>query len=152
MGQQLAQQQRMMARKRPSNASRSVGSLAGRRPLASSASTAGSWVPETSASSIARPEAPSTSLATVPSSGPGVLQDLGQPLGLTGPLAGQRRAVAGQNAQLPDRLGRHEPGSDQAVRNQLTDPHRVGHIGLGPGHGAQGAAFSSQHWKSSSSR
>ena len=69
---------------------------------------------------------------------PGVLQDLGQPLGLTGPLAGQRRAVAGQIAQLPDRLGRHEPGSDQAVRNQLTDPHRVGHIGLGPGHGAQG--------------
>ena len=67
MGQQLAQQQRMMAWKRPSNASRSAGSLARRRPLASSASTAGSWVPETSASSIARPEAPSTSLATVPS-------------------------------------------------------------------------------------
>ena len=31
----------------------------------------------------------------------------------------------------------HQPGSDQAVGDQLADRHRGGHIGLGAGHGAQ---------------
>ena len=68
---------------------------------------------------------------------PGVLQDLLQPLGFPGSLLDQRLAVAGQIAQLPDRLGSHERGSDQAVLDQLADPHRVGHVGLAPGHVAQ---------------
>jgi hypothetical protein len=45
-------------------ASRSAGSLERRRPRANSASTSGSVVPLTSASSIALPEAPSTLVAT----------------------------------------------------------------------------------------
>jgi hypothetical protein len=52
------------ASKRPSSASRSAGSFLRSLPLASSASTTGSVVPRQSASSIARPEAPSISLAT----------------------------------------------------------------------------------------
>ena len=52
------------ASKRPSSASRSAGSFWRSLPLASSASTAGSVVPATSASSIARPEAPRMSVAT----------------------------------------------------------------------------------------
>ena len=39
-------------------------------------------MPATSASSIARPETPSGSLATLASSGPGILQHLVQPLSL----------------------------------------------------------------------
>jgi hypothetical protein len=54
-------------RNRPANASRNAGSLVRSRPLANAASTAGSWVPATRASSIARPEAPMTSVATLES-------------------------------------------------------------------------------------
>ena len=50
--------------KRPSSASRSAGSLRRSVALASLARSSGSWVPETSASSIARPETPSTLEAT----------------------------------------------------------------------------------------
>ena len=50
--------------KRPSNASLSAGSFWRSLPLARSASTAGSVVPVTSASSIARPEVPRMSEAT----------------------------------------------------------------------------------------
>jgi hypothetical protein len=114
---------------RPSRASRNAGSLLRRLPRARSARTSGSVVPPTSASSIARPETPSTSEATQPSSGPGILQHLVQPLGLAGALIDQCLAVAGQLPQLPDRAGRHEARADQTMPDQLGDPGRVGHIG-----------------------
>jgi hypothetical protein len=119
---------------RPSRASRNAGSLLRRLPRARSARTSGSVVPPTSASSIARPETPSTSEATQPSSGPGILQHLVQPLGLAGALIDQCLAVAGQLPQLPDRAGRHEARADQTMPDQLGDPGRVGHIGLAAGH------------------
>jgi hypothetical protein len=75
-----------------------------------------------------------TSVATLDSSGPGVLQDLVQPLDLPAALLDLGLAVAGQLAQLPDRLGRHEAGADQAVLDQLGDPGGVGHIGLATRH------------------
>ena len=53
-------------------------------------------MPETRASSIARPDTPSGSLATLASSGPGILQHLVQPLSLPGALGQHRLAVAGQ--------------------------------------------------------
>lgn len=52
------------AEKLPSRASLSAGIFERRRPLASSAKTSGSVVPLMSASIIARPEAPSTRVAT----------------------------------------------------------------------------------------
>jgi hypothetical protein len=59
-----ADEQRVVATKPPSQRLAELGKLARSRPLASSASTWGSRSPATSASSIARPEAPSTSVAT----------------------------------------------------------------------------------------
>jgi hypothetical protein len=57
-----------------------------------------------------------------------------QPLRLPRTLLDQRLAVAGQVAQLPDRPGWHEARADQAVLDQLADPHRIGHIRLAAGH------------------
>src|SRR5712692_6502400 len=54
-------------RKRPASASLSAGSLRRRRPRASSASSSGSCVPATSASSISRTETPSVLEATLES-------------------------------------------------------------------------------------
>jgi len=68
---------------------------------------------------------------------PGVLQDLVQPLRLPGALLDLRLAVAGQVAQLADRLGRHERGAHQAVLDQLADPLRILDVGLAAGHVAQ---------------
>jgi hypothetical protein len=78
-----------------------------------------------------------TSVATLDSSGPGVLEDLVQPLDLPAALLDLGLAVAGQLAQLPDRAGRHEAGADQPVLDQLGDPGRIGHIGLAAGHMVQ---------------
>ena len=72
------------------------------------------------------------SVATLDSSGPGVLEHLVQPLGLTSALLDLGLAVAGQLAQLADRAGRHEAGADQAVLDQLGDPGRIGDVGLAP--------------------
>src|SRR5829696_9991593 len=119
-------------RNRPASASRSAGSLARSRPLANAASTSGSWVPATRAFSIARPETPMMSVATLDSLIPASSQDLVQPLDLPGAFLDLGLAVAGQLAQLPDRAGRHEAGPDQPVLDQLGDPGRVGHIGLPP--------------------
>jgi len=62
-------------------------------------------------------------------------------------------AIAGQLAQLLDRVGWHEAGADQPVLDQLGDPgRRIGHIRLRPGTFRGCVAFSSQHstWSSSS--
>src|SRR6266508_845627 len=109
-------------RNRPARAARSAGSLLRSRPLANAASTAGSWLPATSASSIARPETPMTSVATLDSSGPGVLQDLIQPLDLPAALLDLGLAVAGQVAQLPDQLVEHGLVRPSFVPPQPTDP------------------------------
>jgi hypothetical protein len=60
-------------------------------------------------------------------------------------------AVAGQLAQLADRLGRHKAWADQPVLDQLGDPGRIGDVGLAAGTLCRWAAFSSQHssWPSS---
>ena len=67
------------ASKRPSSASRSAGIFVRSLPLASSASTLGSVVPETSASSMSRPDLPRMSVATLVELDPGVLEDLLKP-------------------------------------------------------------------------
>ena len=45
--------------------------------------------------------------------------------------ADQIDAVAGQIPQPPDRLGRHETGSQHLPFGDLAQPHGVEHIGLG---------------------
>src|SRR5215217_4614315 len=119
-------------RNRPANASRSAGSLLRSRPLANAASTAGSCVPATRASSIARPETPSTSVATLDNLIPASCRTLTRPLDLPAALLDLGLGVAGQLAQLPDRAGRHKAGTDQTMLDQLGDPGRIGHIGLPP--------------------
>jgi len=79
-----------LASKRPCSASLSGGSFWRSLPLASSASTAGSVVPATSASSIARPEAPRMVGGDAVELDPGVLEDLVQPVGLPLTLADLR--------------------------------------------------------------
>jgi hypothetical protein len=79
--------------------------------------------------------------ATLDSFDAGVLQDLVQPLGLPGALLDLRLAVAGQVAQLTDRLGWHEAGAHQAVLDQLADPLGIGDVGLAAGHVAQVAGI-----------
>jgi hypothetical protein len=72
------------------------------------------------------------SVATLESSGPGVLQHLVQPLDLPTAFLDLGLAVAGKLAQLPDRAGRHEAGPDQAVLDQLGDPGGISHVGHPP--------------------
>jgi hypothetical protein len=83
---------------------------------------------------MARPETPRVSLATQASLIPASSSTLASRFRLAGALLDQRLAVAGQVAQLADRLGRHEARADQAVLDQLADPGRIGHIGLAAGH------------------
>ena len=122
------------ASKRPSSASLSAGIFARSLPLASSASTSGSVVPATSASSIARPETPRMSVATQSSLIPVSSSDLVQPVGLALALVDLRLAVAGQVPQRPDRLGRHEARPQQPRLQQLAQPGGVGDVGLAARH------------------
>jgi len=64
---------------------------------------------------------------------PGVFQFLLQPVGLPGAFSGQGGAVTGQIPQVPDRFGGHERGPQQPTLAHLTQPRRVGHIGLTAG-------------------
>jgi hypothetical protein len=59
---------------------------------------------------------------------PGVFQQLVQPLTLADPFADQLATVAGEVPQPPDRRGRDERGTDQAVLDQFGDPRRIGDI------------------------
>jgi hypothetical protein len=77
------------------------------------------------------------SVATLDSSGPGVLEDLVQPLDLPAAFLDLGLAIAGQLAQLPDRAERDEARADQPVLDQLGDPGGIGHIGLPPRHMVQ---------------
>ena len=133
-GQQVQPSSACGARKRPSSAWRSAGSFARSCPWRAAASASGSLFPAQSSASIARPEAPSTSVATLGELDVGVLQHLLDAVGHARPLPDERLAVAGQVAQLADRLGRHEAGPQQAVLEQLAIHWRVLDVGLAAGH------------------
>ena len=60
----------------------------------------------------------------------GVLQRLVQPIGLALALGDLRLAIAGQQPQRPDRLGRHEAALQQPGLGKLAQPRRVAHVGL----------------------
>ena len=90
-------------------------------------------VPATSASSIARPDLPSTSDGDAVELDAGVLEHLVQPVGLALTLADLRLAIARQIAQRADRLGRHEAGPQQPGLQQLAQPRGVRDVGLAAG-------------------
>ena len=60
----------------------------------------------------------------------GVLEELLQALDLPGPFPSDRRAGSGQVAELTDRRGWHERSADQTMRAELSQPLRVGDVGL----------------------
>jgi hypothetical protein len=64
----------------------------------------------------------------------GILQRLLDALDMTGRLAHQLLTGAQLRAHLLCRRFRYETGADQAVRQQLGEPLRVGHIGLAARH------------------
>ena len=88
----------------PVNASVNAGIFDRNRRLARSAIAAGSSRPSISACSIARPDTPMMSVATVESLMPGVFEDLLDALHLSGTVAGQRGAGTDQITQTPDRF------------------------------------------------
>ena len=64
----------------------------------------------------------------------GVFQGLVDALGVAGPLAHKLLAGPQQGPQLLRRSVRHEARADQAVRQQLSQPSRIVHVGLAPWH------------------
>jgi hypothetical protein len=62
----------------------------------------------------------------------GVLEELLQPLLFPGPLPDQAAPVAGQVAQLADRLGMHQARPAHAALDDLGQPDRIQPVGLGP--------------------
>jgi hypothetical protein len=109
--------------KRPTSASLSAGSLAGSRPLASSASSSGSCVPWHQSD---RGELDAS-----------VLQELVQQLHLARTLLDLGLAVASQVAQLADRARRHETRAHQPVLDRLADPLGVADVALAAWHVAR---------------
>jgi hypothetical protein len=103
------------------------------QPTAGSARTSGSWVPDSSASSIFRPETPSTSLATHASLMPASSSTLCSRLASCWRSLISDLPIPGQVTKLADRLGRHEAGSEQPALEQLAEPLRIEGVGLTPG-------------------
>ena len=64
----------------------------------------------------------------------GVLERFLQPLHVAGLFAHQLLAGAQQRAQVLRRRFGHEARADQAVRQQVGQPQRVGNVGLAAGH------------------
>ena len=64
----------------------------------------------------------------------GILEHLLDALDVRGPLAHELLAGARERPQLLHGHRRHEAGADQAVGQQIGQPHRVVDIGLAPGH------------------
>jgi hypothetical protein len=116
----------------PVRASTSAACLTRSRPLASSASALGSRCPATSASSMARPETPKMSVATVPSLIRASSSSLLQPLLVAGAVGGQVGTQPGVVPQPADLGRRDERGSQHAPLIQLAQPHRIQLVGLGP--------------------
>ena len=94
----------------------------------------GSLSPAASASRMARPLSPMMSESTEPSLRLAACSGLVDALDVTGLLADQLLAGAGQVAQRLHRRRRHEAGADQAVGQQVGQPHGVVHVGLAAGH------------------
>ena len=119
--------------KRPSSAARKAGSFARSLPFASSASAR---------DRLALAERLEHRLARCAEHvggdarelDVGVLEQLLQAVRLARALPHQRLAIAGQVAQLADRLGRHEARAQEPMLEQLAQPLRVLHVGLAPGH------------------
>ena len=84
--------------------------------------------------SIARPDTPKTSEATLASLMLAVFKELQQPVAFDRLALHEFTAVAQQLAQLPQRPRRREALGDQAMSNQIGDPFEILHIGLAPGH------------------
>ena len=118
----------------PRNACRSAGIFARSRPLASSASASGSSWPSIIARSMARPESPSTSVATLPSLMLASSSTFWMRLA-TDPRSATtcaRCRVRSRSSRIGCR--RHEAGLEQAVLEQLGDPLAVLHVGLAARH------------------
>lgn len=64
----------------------------------------------------------------------GVLEDLVDALHVRGALAHELLPCSGQVAQVLDARLRDEARADEAVGEQVRDPHRVVHVGLATGH------------------
>src|SRR5512132_1146711 len=120
------------ASKRPVNAATSAACLPRSRPLASPASTLGSRWPAMSASSMARPETPMMSVATLDSLIRASSSSLLQPLLVAGAVGGQVGPQPGVVPQPAGLGGRGERGPQHAPPVQLGQPHRIQLVGLGP--------------------
>src|SRR6266542_3745107 len=116
---------------RPVRACTSAACLAFIRPRARPASTLGSRWPEISASSIARPDLPMMSVATVDSL-IRAFQQLLEPLDVPGPVPGQVDPQPGVVAQLADLGWGNKAGPQHAPLGQLGQPDRIELVGLGP--------------------
>src|ERR671914_2142436 len=108
--------------KRPSNAAPSAGIFLRNWPRARSASTTGSVVPETSASSIARPDFAHHVGGHAVELDPGVLDDLVQAVQLALAVADLALAVAREVAQRAHRLRRHQAGQRARTRPRARQP------------------------------
>jgi hypothetical protein len=111
-------------------ASRNAGSLARSRPGPAPPAPAGHGCLPPAPPASPGPRRPAGHWPRWPARVPASSSTLRLPLDLPSALGQQRLAVAGEIPQLPDRLGRHERGTDQPVLDQLADPHRVSHIRL----------------------
>jgi hypothetical protein len=99
-------------------------------PRARSARMWGSVVPWTNAPSMARPETPSTWLATEANLMPASAEHLLQTIGLARALLNQRLPIACQVPQLSNRHWRHEASPHEPMLQQLRDPDAVLHVCL----------------------
>jgi len=62
-----------------------------------------------------------------------VLEHLVQSIGVADALVRQRRPIARQVPEIPNRPRRYEAAPHEPVLHELRDPRAVGHIGLAPG-------------------
>jgi hypothetical protein len=102
------------------------------RPRASSASILGSRWPAISASSMARPETPKRSVATVESLIRASSGSLLQPLGVPGAVGGQVGTQPGVSRSRRIWAGGTNEGRSMPRSLQLGQPHRIQLVGLGP--------------------
>src|SRR5689334_7419129 len=85
--------------------------------------------PSTRAFSMAVPDTPKTSVATLDN-----LQQLERPIALGRQGLGKGSPMAQEITQLTDLRRRHEARSDQAVAHQVSNPFGILHVSLAPWH------------------
>src|SRR5579864_2642650 len=117
---------------RPRSASRSAACFFLAWPCARSASRSGSSSPSMSALTIARALADDARKDTVELD-VRVLEHLLDSHRVLRHFADQLLAGSREVAQFLDRSRRYEAAANQAVREQIGDPHRVVHVGLAAG-------------------